>query len=62
MEEGEYTTRAIGHSTYILGDSVDEIREIIKNAPICHSYYNALLVILDFISEEMRFLPYEMSL
>ena len=34
-EEGGNSTRAIGHS-YTLGDSVDEIREMVKDAVNCH--------------------------
>ena len=52
--EGGYEARALGHSIFTDGDSLEELRENIKDAILCHFDENSIpkIVTLHFVREE----------
>ena len=52
--EGGYTARALGYSIFTQGDTIDELKENIKDAIKCHFEKNFPKVIrLHFVREEV---------
>jgi hypothetical protein len=52
--EGGYEARALGHSIFTEGDTIEELRENIKDAVICHFDENQApqVIKLHFVREE----------
>ena len=52
--EGGYEARALGHSIFTEGDSLEELRENIKDVLVCHFEESSMpkIVTLHFVREE----------
>ncbi len=52
--EGGYEARALGYSIFTEGDSIDELKENIKDAVLCHFEENKApqIVKMHFVREE----------
>lgn len=53
--EGGYAAEALGHSIYTGGDSLDELREMVRDAVFCHFDDDARpkIIRLHFVREEV---------
>jgi len=53
-DEGGFEARSLGHSIFTAGDTVEELRENIKDALLCHFDEGSMpkMVTLHFVREE----------